>query len=251
MSTKRRLTEASIKLREGVAALSFSTKLHTVYNPLEYAWGPYKQYIETYGGPPKKAVFFGMNPGPWGMAQTGIPFGEIDAVREWLGIGGAVGKPSVEHPKRPVDGFTCHRREVSGKRVWGLMRQRFGTPEKFFRDYFIDNYCPLLFFKADGKNITPDKLLQEDRLRLYEVCDVHVREVVEILQPQFVVGFGRFVASRLDEVVYGAKGGTGPATGGGDMPSVVRLLHPSPANPRANRGWAQEAVRELESAGVW
>jgi len=42
-----------------------------------------------------------MNPGPWGMAQTGVPFGEINAVKDWLGINAEVDKPQKQHPKRP------------------------------------------------------------------------------------------------------------------------------------------------------
>lgn len=248
MNNTESLVAASRKLREEVEALSFNTKVRTVYNPLRYAWGPYKQYIEKYGKPPKKAVFFGMNPGPWGMAQTGIPFGEIDSVKEWLGIDAPVGKPEIELKNRPVNGFDCHRREVSGKRVWGLMRDRFGTPEKFFRDHFIDNYCPLLFFKEDGKNITPDKLPKEDRLRLFEACDAHVRAVIAYLAPDWVIGFGKFAATRLEEIVAGYR--TGPSSDKPDV-QVLQLLHPSPANPRANRGWAREVVRELESACIW
>ena len=34
----------------------------------------------------KRVVFLGMNPGPFGMAQVGVPFGEVAAVRDWLRI---------------------------------------------------------------------------------------------------------------------------------------------------------------------
>ena len=34
----------------------------------------------------KEAVFLGMNPGLWGMAQTGVPFGTVSLVRDWMGI---------------------------------------------------------------------------------------------------------------------------------------------------------------------
>ena len=45
-------------------------------------------------------IFLGMHPGPWGMAQIGVPFGEIPAVRDWMGISTTVDKPPVEHRRR-------------------------------------------------------------------------------------------------------------------------------------------------------
>ena len=66
-----------------------------------------------------------MNPGPWGMVQTGVPFGEVSLVREWLGIDATIRRPKVLHPDRPVEGFLCQRREVSGSR--------------FLRDYSLGN----------------------------------------------------------------------------------------------------------------
>lgn len=235
-----KLLEATNRFREAIGELTFSSRVTYIYNPLEYAWEPYKRYLEKYADPPKRTVFFGMNPGPWGMAQTGVPFGEIDAVREWLGIESAVGRPGTEHPKRPVTGFDCPRREVSGKRVWALMQERFGTPDRFFEDHFIANYCPLLFFDEGGKNITPDKLVKEDREELYRLCDAHAAELIAIFSPRFVIGFGKFAGSRLEAVV---ASGTGI--------KVFSILHPSPANPRANRGWAEQVTAELEAAGVW
>lgn len=234
------ILEASKRFRNETAQLIFSSRVPYIYNPLDYAWEPYKRYLEKYAVPPKRTVFFGMNPGPWGMAQTGVPFGEIDAVREWLEIEAPVGRPGTEHPKRPVTGFDCSRREVSGKRVWALMKERFGTPKRFFSEHFIANYCPLLFFDEGGKNITPDKLVKEDREELYRLCDEHAEELISILSPRFVIGFGKFAGSRLDAAVASDT----------DI-NVFSILHPSPANPRANRGWAGEVSAELESAGVW
>src|SRR5688572_32536315 len=95
-----------------------------------------------------------MNPGPFGMAQTGVPFGDVAMVRDWLGIVAAVAKPRDEHPKRPVLGFECQRSEVSGARLWGWARARFGTPQRFFERFFVANYCPLAFMESSGANRT-------------------------------------------------------------------------------------------------
>src|SRR5262245_50837480 len=99
--------------------LRFGPPVAFVYNPLIYARKNYSQYVTRFGRPPREILLVGMNPGPFGMAQTGVPFGEVSMVRDWLGICEKVGRPPREHPKRPVRGFDCHRREVSGQRLWG------------------------------------------------------------------------------------------------------------------------------------
>src|SRR5262245_37829064 len=133
-----------------------------------------------------------MNPGPFGMAQTGVPFGEVSLVRDWLGICVPVGKPAHEHPKRPIEGFACKRSEVSGARLWGALAERYGTPDRFFAEHFIANYCPLVFMEQSGKNFTPDKLRADERAALYTVCDRHLQALVRVLEPQWVIGVGKF-----------------------------------------------------------
>ncbi len=61
-----------------------------------------------------------MNPGPWGMVQSGVPFGEVAAVRDWMKIKSSAKQPKSVHPKRPIEGLSCKRSEVSGRRLWGL-----------------------------------------------------------------------------------------------------------------------------------
>jgi len=181
-----------------------------------------------------------MNPGPFGMVQTGIPFGEIAAVRDWLQISAPIAKPAVEHLKRPVLGFDCPRSEVSGQRLWKLFAKRFGTPENFFAEHFVLNYCPLTFLSATGSNLTPDKLAKAERARLAEVCDEHLRRVLEILQPEWLIGIGAFARERGELAAANAK------------IRVGQVLHPSPASPKANRhDWTKTATQELVALGVW
>src|SRR5690606_5530120 len=111
---RMRLIEISRRLAEEVDALTFAPPVAYVYDPLTYARAPHEAYLERWGRPPKEVVLLGMNPGPFGMAQTGVPFGDPSLVREWLGIEGEVGKPPREHPKRPILGFASPRSEVSG-----------------------------------------------------------------------------------------------------------------------------------------
>jgi single-strand selective monofunctional uracil DNA glycosylase len=225
-------------LAHQVSRLRFAAPVSHVYLPLEYAAGPHEAYLRRYGQPPRRVVLVGMNPGPFGMAQTGIPFGDVTMVRDWLGIQGPVGKPARENPKRPVQGFDCPRREVSGSRLWGWARDQFGTPEKFFATFFVANYCPLAFFEASGRNYTPDKLPAKEQAPLFSACDQALRRIVETLQPSHVVGVGGFAFKRAQAALSGMEVALGT------------VLHPSPASPLANRGWAAAVSRQLAALGI-
>ncbi|MFZ9941360.1 MAG: uracil-DNA glycosylase family protein, partial [Luteolibacter sp.] len=189
----------------------------------------------------KRVLFLGMNPGPFGMAQTGVPFGEVDAVRDWLGICEEVSKPRVEHPKRPIEGFDCKRSEVSGRRLWGLFADRFGKSELFFKDHFVMNYCPLVWMGSTGANLTPDKLSASEMRPVEEACLKHLAEVIKLLDPSYLIGVGGFAEDRLNRAAEAC----------GSTARVGRVLHPSPASPAANRGWAEAATRQLTELGVW
>ena len=208
-----------------------------VYHPLRYAWCGYLRYVRR---APRRAtvVFVGMNPGPFGMAQTGVPFGDVQMVRDWLGIECRVEAPTGLHPKRPVHGFDCSRREISGSRLWGLFRDRFTHADAFFAEHFVVNYCPLLFLEASGRNRTPDKLAANERDALLVRCDDHLRTVLAELQPDWVVGVGAFAFRAATRVVDGQT-------------RTIQILHPSPASPAANRGWAPLVSATLEQAGIW
>ena len=232
------LTAVADHLAGALDSLEFGPPVTHVYDPLVYAREPHHEYLERYGDVPKEAVLLGMNPGPWGMAQTGVPFGQIELVRDWLGIDGRVDRPADEHPKRPVEGFGCSRSEVSGSRLWGWARDRFGTPERFFERFFVWNYCPLLFLEESGRNRTPDKLPREEAEPVFEACDRALREAVERLRPRLVVGVGRFAQDRARRALAGT-----------DV-EVGEILHPSPASPAANRGWAEQAERQLRDLGI-
>lgn len=222
-----------------VNQLAFAAPITHVYNPLEYAWAAHERYLRLHGNTHKKVIFLGMNPGPFGMAQTGVPFGEIELVRDWIGVDAVVGKPVLEHPKRRIEGFGCTRSEVSGRRLWGAFRDRFGSAEAFFADHFVVNYCPLVFMEASGKNRTPDKMPACEIGPLFTACNAHLREVVLTLQADWLVGVGAFAEGRAMEALKG-------------IPiQIGRILHPSPASPLANRGWADLATRQLLDLKVW
>lgn len=234
-----RLINAAGRLGDRVDRLSFAPPVTHAYNPLRYAWRAHELYLQRYGKGPKRVLFLGMNPGPFGMAQTGVPFGQIAAVRDWLGIETEIDRPPHEHPKRPVTGFECRRSEISGERLWGLFRKRFGTPSKFFRDHLVMNYCPLAFLEESGRNRTPDKLPSLERAALFAACDDHLGEVVRILNPQWLIGVGDFATKRAREALANSS------------PQIGQILHPSPACPASNKDWSGTVTAQLQELGVW
>jgi len=235
------LLASTRRLADDLRELEFAAPVACVYRPLDYAWQPHRRYLENFGGGTKRVLFLGMNPGPFGMVQTGVPFGEVTAVRDWMGICEPLEKPAREHPKRAVEGFHCQRSEVSGRRLWGLFAQRFGTASAFFHDHFVLNYCPLVWMSASGANLTPDKLPAAEMLPVEHACLQHLTEVIALMRPAFLIGVGGFAEQRLRRAA-GILGCTA---------RLGRILHPSPASPAANRGWADAVTRQLADQGVW
>lgn len=233
-----RLIRAARVLSNQLAPIRFEPPVSHVYNPLEHAGRGYRRYLRRFADGPKRIVFLGMNPGPYGMTQTGVPFGEIGAVRDWLRIEVRIDRPADEHPKRRVDGFACTRSEVSGARLWGAIADHWHDPEAFFRDHFIANYCPLVFMEESGRNRTPDKLPAEERNPLFAVCDQALLRITDCMRPSMVIGVGKFAQKRAREVLAGR-----------DV-RVESIPHPSPASPLANRGWSKLADAAFEELGI-
>ena len=231
------LVSAADDLRKELRGLKFPDPVAFTYNPLEYAWDRHCDYLKSFGSGFKKVLFLGMNPGPYGMAQTGVPFGEIPHVRDWMGISGPVDKPDPEHPKRPVTGFECERSEVSGRRLWGLFAELFDSADQFFANHFVANFCPLVWMKDTGANLTPDKLPRDCMEPVNKACLKHLARIVETLQPEKLIGVGAFAEKQL-------------ATVKNDVQQLGKILHPSPASPAANRDFAGTATRQLTELGI-
>ena len=234
------ITTIARTLGRACDALRFAPPVTHVYNPLSYAWEAHRNYLKRFAAATGRTILLGMNPGPFGMMQTGVPFGEVTFVREFLGIRSGVTPPKHMHPARPIEGFACTRSEVSGARVWGWVQERFGTAERFFDDFFIWNYCPLAFLEESGRNRTPDKLPPAERTALQAVCDDALRDLALTMRPVRVVGIGAFAHGRAIAALKGMH----------DHPPIGKILHPSPASPAANRGWAAQAEIELRAQGV-
>jgi single-strand selective monofunctional uracil DNA glycosylase len=245
-SIAHQLLAAARELSVSLASLRFPPPIAFVYDPLQYAWAPYEAYVRRYGDTRKRVLLLGMNPGPFGMMQTGVPFGEVAAVRDWMGVVAPVARPAVEHPKRPIDGFECRHSEVSGRRLWGWAALRFGSAAAFFEDWFVLTYCPLGFLEASGRNFTPDKLPTAYRRALDDACGRHLVFALAALQPEWAIGIGAFAEQRLRAVLDGDRAGSALAR----RTKVAQILHPSPASPAANRGWSEAVDRQLDQLGV-
>ena len=170
------------------------------------------------------------------------PYGEIELVRDWIGVEAAIGKPPNEHPKRPIQGLECPRSEVSGRRLWGLFAERFETPEAFFADHFVANYCPLAFMERSkyAKNITPDKLPKVERMALETICDRYLLDLIILLKPTYLIGIGKYALKKFQQVVSP------------DSRYILgSIIHPSPANPQANRNWKEKTQQQLIDLGIW
>jgi len=240
------LLAAARELSHTLGALRFAAPVAHVYDPLQYAFAPYQAYVERFGATRKRAVLLGMNPGPFGMMQTGVPFGEVAAVRDWMGIRAPVQSPAQQHPKRRIEGFDCQRSEVSGRRLWAWAALRFGTAQAFFSDRFVLNYCPLVFLEASGRNLTPDKLPAAERRAVAEACDRHLATALSALQPEWAIGIGGFAERCLRAVLQSDRVDAALAR----RIQVAQILHPSPASPAANRGWADAVDRTLAAIGL-
>ena len=229
-----KLKTISQKLATACDGLKFKAPITHVYNPLIYAKSLHSQYLDHYEGKNVPAILLGMNPGPWGMAQTGVPFGEINAVKEFIGIDGSVKQPPIIHPKRKIEGLSCQRSEVSGNRLWGWAKHRFDNFDNFKKHYFVYNYCPLVFMEQSGKNFTPDKLPKATREKLFQICDESLKEFISVLNPDWIIGIGGFADTRAKKALKDSTIKFG------------KILHPSPASPAANRGWQAHIEKQLK-----
>ena len=236
-----RMIETSLKLSDDVEKFADSLvkegSVDAVYNPLAYAWEPHRAYLELASGGGAKTLLLGMNPGPHGMGQMGIPFAATSVVRDLLKITNLdVGQPRTPHPKRPISGLDWPKEEVSGTRLWGLLANEYGSAESIFKSVFLLNHCPLMLFSGErATNITPDRITGPTTKALLERCDEHLREVVDIMQIERVIGVGRYSEKRALNALSGI-----------DI-SVTTCWHPSPASPLANRNKGEDWKENVRS----
>uniref|UniRef100_A0A182VYR0 Uracil-DNA glycosylase-like domain-containing protein n=1 Tax=Anopheles minimus TaxID=112268 RepID=A0A182VYR0_9DIPT len=211
------------------------------YDPIEYASEIHCAYLQRFLDGPKHVLFIGMNPGPWGMCQTGVPFGYVPAVRDWMGLRGAVAKPTPELAARPVEGLACTREEQSGKRWWGLYEELCGTSDRFFHSCFVYNLCPLAFFHQSGRNITPSELKGKAKGEIQAISEQYLETALTLLKPKIVISVGRYTEDRIKTLTKRNK----------IDPTIVTYCMPHPS-PRSlnNTNWPEKAKLWLTEHGI-
>ncbi|XP_045207179.2 uncharacterized protein LOC123559429 isoform X2 [Mercenaria mercenaria] len=221
--------------------IKYGYPVTVVYSPLTYAFQTHRDFVSKFCTSERTILFLGMNPGPYGMSQNGVPFGEALTTRNWLKITGDVYKPEIEHPKKLITGLACTRNEVSGARFWGLFQKICKVPANFFKNCFVYNFCPLAYMSESGKNITPPQLVHSELDQINEACDAGLVELVKLLNIRMVIAVGKFVQQRASKALHNA----------GIMNIKVEcILHPSPINPHANKGWEQIVAKQLIEMNV-
>ena len=100
------------------------------------------------------------------------------------------------------------------------------------------NYCPLQFIESSGRNRTPNQLRKDEKHLLVAACDRALQRTVEFLKPRYVIGVGKFAQERARTAI------ADPAI------TVAGITHPSPANPKANRGWDALVRQEFKELGI-
>ena len=237
----RRLVDNALALSNACDSLKQQlideTDAKYVTNPLDYAWEYHHSYLSQYGGLGAKTLLLGMNPGPFGMAQCGVPFGATKVAKNFLNISGRIHDPKNRHPKRPIEGLDFQRQEVSGTRLWGLLEEIWKDPITIHQNVFLVNHCPLLLLGESGRNITPANISGPAVNKLLKLCDKHLKETVESLGITRVVGIGKYAEKRAKMAFSG-------------MDIVVDTCwHPSPASPLANRNdgadWRENVTNAL------
>ena len=106
-SISEQLKDAALRLSEdcdrGINRILKHKLVAHVTNPLDYAWAYHEQFIDKWSVFGATTLLLGMNPGPYGMAQTGVPFGATAMAREILQIEERdVRTPPGAHQKRPI-----------------------------------------------------------------------------------------------------------------------------------------------------
>lgn len=132
--------------------------------------------------------------------------------------------------------------QVSGARFWELFRRLCPTPESFFNNCAIHNLCPLAFMTETGKNVAPSDMPVKILRQLDSLCDTTFLEVVSLFKVEHVITVGKYAYTCAQKAMTAANV---------THVALHCMMHPSPANPSANKGWADIAEGQLREFGVY
>ena len=211
-----------------VEKISESFDDYIVYNPLTYARNMHLEYLKKSTGHGATILFLGMNPGPFGMMQTGVPFGAVSYVRDYLNIKNDV-KEFCLHPKHKIIGLETKRDEPSGKKLWALMQSLYPKSNELFSHITVQNYCPLAFLDDSGKNIALNNV--KNRKELESLCDNYIKDYILDNNIKVLVGVGVYAYEKLLSLNLNL--------------TVIKILHPSPLNPLSHKGWDEGVMKQI------
>ena len=180
--------------------LKFFPPCFYVYNPLSYCFESFKIYFEYLNTEEEINLFFGINPGPFGMAQTGIPFGDKETVKNYLKIEPKIDIDKIpkQHPKKQILGLEVKRVEKSGRIFWGVIKEFYPEKYDFFKSNFVLNFCPLCFLDEQGRNITPKVLRKEDQIALYKILEIFMLKLFKLIKIKKLIAIGDETFSYLN-----------------------------------------------------
>ena len=281
------LIKTTCALADDLHALRRPAGVSHVYNPLRYMWPAHERFLSRHyvtdraSAPdgrldfyepagtarPRQYLILGMNPGPHGMVQTGLPFGDVVNAAAMLGYrtGDQVLAPVLDgvelHPGRPVIGLVATRREASGERLWGGLAAIFGGLDQTLAQCFAANYCPLAYFADDaqGTNVTPEDFGKKTingkpnprhdpgyAAELDKICLPYLVRVARAMRVEVILAVGRYAEAKANIIAALCP----EATRRCPSPKVVYLTHPSPLATRSAGEWATMARHALENVGA-
>ena len=132
-----------------------------VWNPGSYGAPWHRVFREIYPLRERPILMFGLNPGPYGMGQTGIPFTDVRRLRQCLPKMALTLRERGREPRVPglaprsLRRFFTREFESSAVRVYRFLELGWGSAEKGWRSVGVANSCPLLFLDPEGRNQTP------------------------------------------------------------------------------------------------
>ncbi|XP_073819638.1 uncharacterized protein isoform X2 [Musca autumnalis] len=175
-----------------------------IYNPLDYdAAKIHKDYLKRYLKGPKRVLFVTMNPASHGELQTGIPFGHMPTIREYMKLKSTIIDSPVPHPSEDEE----QERENNSIYFWQMIREIFYSQNfflsKFFQQRFVHSFCPLAFIDGEKQFVTlenlPDKTYRKE---VTKAC-VHILEKqLKLLQPDMVIVMGGYVHGNMQRSKY-------------------------------------------------
>jgi single-strand selective monofunctional uracil DNA glycosylase len=223
-----------------------------VLNPGRYGERWHARFRRAYPMSPRPLLVFGLNPGPYGMAQTGVPFTDLKRLesalpglwKDLVASGEPVTRPGLAPPS--LARHLTRTFESSSVRVYRFLERAYGRPELALREVVFVNPCPLLFIDPEtGANRTPADLPRALRARkaaelvhaFEELRRATVLEAVAELEPRGAILLGRDVAAAVGEALRAALGAR----------SVVEWEHPARAVPET---WSRGLADELRKRGL-